>query len=98
MRGGSIAVHPVTVWEITQKVTAGKLAWPSRLLPVTALLRREGFELLPFTWEDGEAANALPPFHKDPMDRILIASALRAGMTVITSNRILPRYGVRTVW
>ena len=48
--------------------------------------------------EDGEAANGLPPLHKDPMDRMLIASALRTGMTVITSDRIFAQYGVRTVW
>ena len=67
-------------------------------MPLTALLRREQFSILPFMWEDGEAANALPPLHKDPMDRILIASALRTGMTVITSDRIFSHYGARTVW
>ncbi len=98
LRGSDVAVHAITVWEITQKVAAGKLSWPSRLLPLTALLLREKFSVLPFTWEDGEAANALPAHHKDPMDRMLIASALRTGMTVITSDHIFARYGVRTVW
>ena len=98
MRASDVAVHAITVWEITQKIAAGKLHWPSRLLPLTALLHRENFSVLPFTWEDGEAANALPPLHKDPMDRMLIASALRTGMTVITSDHTFARYGVRTVW
>ena len=98
IRGSDVAVHAITVWEISQTIATGKLSWPSRLLPLTALLIREQFSVLPFTWEDGEAANGLPPHHKDPMDRMLIASALRTGMTVITSDHIFARYGVRTVW
>lgn len=98
MRSSDVAVHPITVWEVTQKIAAGKLYWPSTLLPLSELLSREKFTLLPFSWEDGEAANALPPLHKDPMDRILIASALRTGKAVITSDHIFSQYGVRTIW
>ena len=98
MRTGTVWIHPITVWEITQKIAAGKLPWPANMLPLSVLLRRHGFSFLSFTWEDGEAANALPPIHRDPMDRMLIATALRTGMTVITSDQTIPLYGARTIW
>ena len=53
---------------------------------------------VPLTWEDAEAANDLPGHHRDPMDRMLIATALRSDLTVITTDRIFESYGVRTVW
>ncbi len=98
MRSGDVAVHPITVWDITQKIATAKLPWPSSHLPLNALLHRHDFRMLAFTWEDGEAANALPWHHKDPMDRMLVATALRSGLTVITSDRVIPLYGVRTIW
>jgi PIN domain nuclease of toxin-antitoxin system len=52
----------------------------------------------PLTWADTERANALPPLHKDPMDRMLIAQALNADMPIITDDSLYPGYGVRTIW
>ena len=53
---------------------------------------------MPLTWEDCERANALPAHHKDPMDRMLIATALAQDFTIVTDNGIFQRYGVKTVW
>jgi PIN domain nuclease of toxin-antitoxin system len=47
---------------------------------------------------DCERANALPMHHKDPMDRMLIASALDRAMTVITGDNVFASYGVSTIW
>ena len=99
MREQQVGVLPTTVWEITRKVGLGKLPrvwepWPS----LAALLSDQNYRLQPFTWEDAEAANNLPDIHRDPMDRMLIAAALRADMTVITSDRTFRSYNVKTVW
>ena len=98
MSDGEIAVSSITVWEITRKAAIGKLpaAWGEGGL--VALLQRQGFRPLPLTWSDAERANQLPPVHKDPMDRMLIAQALRHGMPIITSDRFFEAYGVATVW
>ena len=50
------------------------------------------------TWDACERANALPMHHKDPMDRMLIASALEKDLTVITDDEVFARYGVATIW
>lgn len=101
MRTGEIMVSPITVWEITRKVALGKL--PKPVLPgfkgsFSRYLRQNGYLLAPMGWDEGEHANTLPPIHQDPMDRILIATALLRDLTVITSDGNFPSYGVRTVW
>lgn len=98
MTEGDITVSAITVWEITRKVAAGKLPanWLEGGLP--GLLQQQGFRALPLTWSDAAAANQLPPLHRDPMDRILIAQALRRDMTIITDDRYFGRYGVKTIW
>ena len=99
MRTAEIAVLSITVWEISRKVAIGKLPrvwgrWPS----LTELLVHEQYRSRSLTWEDAEAANALPDIHKDPVDRMLIAAAFRSNMTIITSDRIFAEYGAETIW
>ncbi len=95
---GEVFVSPVTVWEITRKAALGNLPIAfgvDRLLPQ---LVEQAFTPLPLTWDDAEAANRLPPHHKDPMDRMLIAQARRRGLTILTSDRIFSAYDVRVLW
>ncbi len=99
MRGDEIRVSPITVWEITRKAATGKL--PSVWAPypsLTQLLRAQGFVIHPPTWEDAEDANRLPLHHKDPMDRMLIATALRHDLAILTDDETFSAYGVTTIW
>lgn len=98
MSGPDVFVSPVTVWEITRKAGQGFLLPAWRGGGFANLLDTQGFSPFPLSWEDAEHANLLPPLHKDPMDRMPIAQALRNDMTVITSDRIFSAYGVRTIW
>ena len=91
---GEVFVSPVTVWELTHKAGAGKLPpLPTENGSFVGWLEAEKFRFQPLTWADAERANRLPPIHKDPMDRMLIAEALNAGLTVITNA--LPPIGRR---
>lgn len=99
MERGDVSVLSTTVWEITRKVSIGKLPefW-SPLPSLGALLRAQRYRPHALDWLDAERANALPALHRDPMDRLLIAVALRTAMTVITSDRMFRNYDVATVW
>ncbi|HSI85800.1 MAG TPA: hypothetical protein VK970_18595 [Candidatus Methylacidiphilales bacterium] len=45
------------------------------------------------------ASADLPPLHRDPFDRILVALALRESLVIVTSDRVIPSYpGIQTVW
>ena len=61
-------------------------------------LAQLGFQFQGLSWEDAERANRLPPHHKDPVNRMLIATALGRDMTVITDDSWFAVYGVKTVW
>lgn len=101
MAGGEVHVLATTVWEITRKARLGKLASP---VPpdftgsYSSWLGGEGYRLIGMDWEDAAMAAHLPEHHKDPMDRFLIAVALRRDWLVITADSIFRTYGVRTLW
>lgn len=99
MRSAEICVSPITLWEITRKVALGELpsVWGTSPTP-TALLRHDGYTSQPLTWDDAEHASRLPPHHKDPMDRMLIATALRNDLAIITDDAAFAAYDVTTIW
>jgi PIN domain nuclease of toxin-antitoxin system len=43
-------------------------------------------------------AESLPPIHRDPFDRMLIAQALHHDLTLVTKDADIPRYPVPTLW
>jgi PIN domain nuclease of toxin-antitoxin system len=51
-----------------------------------------GWSELPLKSEHGVAAITLPPLHKDPFDRILLAQAKVEGLTLLTSSKMVARY------
>jgi PIN domain nuclease of toxin-antitoxin system len=100
MRSGDVAVSAITIWEVSRKARIGKLPQlpPPVVVNLTGFLRRTGYRLVPLAPEVAEAANGLPPHHADPMDRMLIATALAEGATIITNDRIFGAYGVQVTW
>jgi PIN domain nuclease of toxin-antitoxin system len=60
------------------------------------LLRRSlldnGYTEVHITSEHAVAIDALPPIHKDPFDRLLVAQATVEGITLLTVDKVLARY------
>ena len=60
------------------------------------LLRRglldNGYGELPITSEHVVALDSLPPIHKDPFDRILVAQSTVEGITLLTANPLVAQY------
>lgn len=84
---------PVSVWEI-----AIKRAKNPDLLPFSADTARDlflaaGFAELEIAATACAAVETLPPIHADPFDRLLVAQAKTAGMTLLTHDRLLAPYG-----
>ena len=96
LKSRPIHVPPMVVWEISRLIAFGKL--PRLPVALPDLLRTHGFDFLPMTWEVAEAAETLPPIHRDPVDRIIVAHSLRQDMPVLTSDGTIPAYGVTTIW
>ena len=59
------------------------------------IVEEEKFIKLPITLYHGQMAGMLPPHHRDPFDRMLIAQAQAEGLTIVTSDGIFSKYGVQ---
>ena len=88
-------VSAASAWEAAIKVSLGRLELPETL---EAGVLASGFERLPITFTHAEAAAALPPHHKDPFDRMLVAQAQLEGLVLVTHDRQLADYEVETFW
>ncbi len=80
-----LSISAVTVWEIAIKVGNKKLAlsYPYRQWMEKALEALD-LTILPITLEYAERQSTLPPHHKDPFDRLLIAQALVEGIPIVS--------------
>ncbi|MFE5716741.1 type II toxin-antitoxin system VapC family toxin [Streptomyces sp. NPDC056501] len=86
-----VFMSAVTPWELSVKQATGKLDAPT---DVAERARDTQFLALPINAEHGVRAGALPPHHRDPFDRILIAQAQTEGLTLVTRDKHIPRYDV----
>ena len=60
-------------------------------------LARFKTQLLPITLAHASAVEALPLHHRDPFDRLIVAQAMLDGLTVVSLDRALARYGIPVV-
>ncbi|MET8040751.1 type II toxin-antitoxin system VapC family toxin [Micromonospora sp. NPDC005215] len=86
-----IFLSPVTLWEITTKQSAGKLAGPPDL---AERVRDMGFRELPVTHAHAIAAGRLPSHHRDPFDRMLVAQAITESLTLASRDASIALYDV----
>ncbi len=81
-----------SLWEISIKRGRGRPDF--QLDP--RLLRRglldNGYIELPISSEHAVAVANLPPIHKDPFDRLLVAQAMAEGITLLTHDPVVARY------
>lgn len=89
--GNRVYVSAASVWEIGIKKTLGKLTAPGSVLELS---QDEGFEELPMKARHAEAAATLPPIHRDPFGRMLIAQACLEGLTLVTHDTAIQAYAV----
>jgi PIN domain nuclease of toxin-antitoxin system len=82
----------VSLWEIAIKTARGR----EDFRVDAGLLRRDlfdnGYAELAMTGAHAAALTSLPPFHKDPFDRMLVAQAMIEGMTLVTSDPAVAKY------
>jgi PIN domain nuclease of toxin-antitoxin system len=94
-----VFVSTAVAWECAIKAPTGKLPQAAPLIAAfRPVLVRAGFELLDVSLEHILAAGALPRFHGDPFDRMLVAQALAEGLALVSKDAELGRYGVKRLW
>ena len=92
-------VSVASCWEIAIKAGLGKLRLGE---PTTTFLPRElatnHFSLLRIELAHATLVETLPPHHKDPFDRLLVAQVLLEGMLLVSADAIFDQYGVIRIW
>ena len=93
-----ISVPTVALWEITDLLTADAVRLPARFDHwCRDLAKEDGFMLEPLLWQDVSEARHLP-FH-DPMDRLIVGTAIRLDLPLITKDQAIVDSGlVETIW
>lgn len=93
-------VSTISSFEIVLKNRLGKLVLP---MDAEEWYRRavEGYDIEEISVSSAIAMKSasLPFLHKDPCDRIIIATAAEHGMPVVTADQIIPQYpGIKVIW
>ena len=81
-----------SLWEIAIKNGLGRHDFKAEPRLLRRGLLDNGYAELPITSEHAVSVDGLPPIHKDPFDRLLLAQAMIEGITLLTADDQLARY------
>jgi PIN domain nuclease of toxin-antitoxin system len=82
-----------SLWEIAIKLGLRRAEFQVDLGRLLIALSQMGFLELPVTGAHAERVAALPPLHKDPFDRMLVAQSLCEPLVLLTNDEVLGGYG-----
>jgi PIN domain nuclease of toxin-antitoxin system len=85
-----VVVSTVSLWEFAIKLSLGRLRFD--LGEAVRRLALDGFERLGVEDRHCRRYADLPPRHRDPFDRMLVAQALEEGLTLLSGDRAMPLY------
>jgi len=98
LHAGPLVLSVISFWEIVLKAQKGSLDiadpvhWWSRATDLS------GGVILSIRPAHISVLAGLPPIHKDPFDRLLVAQAVSEGLVIITSDEKVCDYPVKTLW
>lgn len=87
-----VAFSPASVWEVVIKRALDRPDFRVDPRRLRRGLVENGYVELSITSEHALAVDLLPPVHKDPFDRMLVAQALAEGLPFVTADRRLAEY------
>lgn len=85
-----VYVSAVSIWEVAIKAGLGKIQGDVRQL--AEAIGASGFVSLPMTALHAAAVAELPPHHRDPFDRLLVAQAMTEPLILLTADAALLEY------
>ncbi len=100
-RDEELALSAISIWEIAKKVEKGQLQLDRPLDDwLDAALAPEGMQVIELSRPILVDSCRLPgPFHGDPADQIIVATARRRGMPLVTADSRIREFGhVKTIW
>lgn len=90
--GNELFFSAASLWEISIKHGLGRADFQADPRVLRRALLDNGYSELPIISEHAVAIEGLPPIHKDPFDRMLVAQATVEGITLLTADALLAQY------
>jgi len=95
----TLRLHQAAVWEIQIKYSLGKLPLPHPpRISIPAAIERIGLDYRTLDDDTIYTLEKVPPLHRDPFDRLLIAHAIHEGLPIVTPDPLIHQYPVRVIW
>jgi len=98
-KASEVYLSSASSWEIAIKFALRALELPSQPAQfIPDALRILSLQSLEISHLHSVAAGALPPHHRDPFDRMLIAQARLENMVLLTADKVFAKYDVETMF
>jgi PIN domain nuclease of toxin-antitoxin system len=91
-------VSLISAWEIAIKISLNKLLFEGGVMRFLYQIENDGFELLPIRAEHIALVETLPFHHRDPFDRLMVATAIAERMAIITADTNIRLYDINCIW
>lgn len=89
----TLVFSAASIWEVAIKSSLGREDFIADARVLRRALLEAGYLELPIDGTQTAAVADLPPRHKDPFDRLLVAQARHEGITLLTSDQTVAAYG-----
>ena len=93
-----LCVSIVSAWEIAIKVSLKKINFVGGSRFFLEKMDRNGIEIIDLKGSYFKTIESLPFIHRDPFDRIIIATSINENLTIITHDENIQKYNVSWVW
>ncbi|WP_157255490.1 type II toxin-antitoxin system VapC family toxin [Pedobacter sp. Leaf216] len=88
----------VSLWEITIKQSLGKLQLEYSLDELIDSCNSSNITILPIDYGTLKILKVLPFLHRDPFDRIIIATSMELDLNLISNDEIVKKYMTKVTW
>ncbi|OAV75941.1 PIN domain protein [Bacteroidales bacterium Barb7] len=87
-----------SVWEVAIKTGLGKLLFKGDVKGFVRLIENNGINILPVSVNHLYELEKLPYIHRDPFDRMIIATAVAGKMKILTTDKNIRLYTSDCIW
>jgi len=88
----------ISAWELAIKINLKKLEFKGQVARFVNFAETYGFSILPIKPAHLTTLESLPLHHRDPFDRMLIATAISEQITFISADKNAVKYDVPLIW
>jgi PIN domain nuclease of toxin-antitoxin system len=98
-KANTLHISIASAWEVAIKTSIGKLPeFEGGVKAFVAEMKANPVVRLPVRLRHVALVETLQFHHRDPFDRLLVATAMVENMTILTADENIPKYNVPTVW